>query len=154
MEKDKQIIVYTIIGIGGLVLLSKLYKRMQQNKKLTANFKWSEFESKDGATMPADVKANVQELAKNLEVIRAAVGGPITINSGYRSPAHNKSVGGAKNSQHLYGRAADIKAKNLNTHQLHTIIEDLIAKGKIKQGGLGLYPSWVHYDIRGTQARW
>jgi hypothetical protein len=34
------------------------------------------------------------------------------------------------------------------------VIEGLIEQGKIKQGGIGIYPSWVHYDIRGTKARW
>jgi hypothetical protein len=37
---------------------------------------------------------------------------------------------------------------------VHKIILDLIEEGKMKQGGLGLYSSFVHYDVRGTKARW
>ncbi|MBR5002379.1 MAG: peptidase M15 [Bacteroidaceae bacterium] len=43
-----------------------------------------------------------------LDPLREAYGQPITVNSGYRSPALNKAVGGVKSSQHLTGEAADI----------------------------------------------
>lgn len=47
-------------------------------------------------------------LVRGLERYRDALGGPVAIVSGYRDPAYNKRVGGASNSQHLYGNAADI----------------------------------------------
>jgi uncharacterized protein YcbK (DUF882 family) len=50
--------------------------------------------------------------------------------------------------------AADIKVKGLTPLEVYNAIEKLIADGKMKQGGLGLYRSWVHYDIRGVKARW
>lgn len=149
--------VVKILGLAaatGFILL--LRKRLKTDKmdKLSKNFDWSEFESGDGAPMPPDVKENIQELAKNLEVIRAAVGRPLKINSGYRSPAWNKKVGGVSGSQHQKGRAADLVSSGVTPSQLHAIILDLIIKGKIKEGGVGKYGTFVHYDIRGTKARW
>ncbi len=125
--------------------------------KLTEHFSKWEFDSKDGAPMPTSVLENVKKVAQNLEVIRSYFGGkPIKINSGYRSPSHNASpsVKGKPNSQHLYGRAADIKISGVTPLELYTGILYLIAEGKISQGGLGLYNTFVHYDIRGHRARW
>lgn len=122
--------------------------------KLTNNFSKSEFESKDGLPMPDSVLANIKELATNLQVLRNYLGQPITINSGYRSPNHNKRIGGAKNSQHVKGNAADIVVKGHTPKDVYLAIEKLINAGEMKQGGLGLYLTFVHYDIRGTKSRW
>lgn len=49
-------------------------------------------------------------LIRVLECVRAKTGGrPLRIVSGYRSPAYNRRIGGARNSQHIYGRAADLE---------------------------------------------
>jgi len=122
--------------------------------RLTKNFTRREFKSRDGAQMPEDVLTNIKELASNLQVLRDFLGEPIRINSAYRSPAHNKAIGGVKNSQHVLGRAADIKVKDIETKDLYLIIDSLILDGKMKDGGLGLYDTFVHYDIRGSKARW
>lgn len=122
--------------------------------KLTENFEKKEFESKDGAAMPAAVLAQIQELAKNLQVLREKVKKPIVITSGYRSPAHNKAIGGAKESKHILGQAADFKVPGMTPKQVYLIILQLIKEGKMKPGGLHAYSGWVHYDIRGYNARW
>ena len=122
--------------------------------KLTNNFSLSEFESKDGAIMPDDVRLNIERLADNLQVLRDEIGKPITITSGYRSPKHNKAIGGAKNSQHILGNAADFKVAGMKPKEVEYVIERLIDEGKMKQGGLKAYSSWIHYDIRGEKARW
>lgn len=122
--------------------------------QLTKNFKLSEFASKDGAETPKELIPNLQELANNLQVLRDDLGVPIHINSGYRSPAHNKAVGGAPKSQHKEGKAGDITAKGYSPKQIHARIENLIAEGKMKNGGLGLYNTFVHYDVRNYAARW
>jgi len=122
--------------------------------RLTKNFTKREFKSRDGAPMPEGVLTNIKELASNLQVLRDFLGEPIRINSAYRSPAHNKAIGGVKNSQHVLGRAADIKVKDIETKDLYLIIESLILDGKMKDGGLGLYDTFVHYDIRESKARW
>jgi len=122
--------------------------------KLTKNFNLDEFSSKDGAEFPCEVKINLKELALNLQVLRDALGLPIHINSGYRSPAHNKAVVGAKNSQHLLGKAGDITVNGYSPFDIKSKIEGLIKQGKIKNGGVGLYNTFVHYDVRDYAARW
>lgn len=122
--------------------------------RLTKNFTKREFKSKDGSRMPDSVLENVKELALNLQVLRDFLGEPLRINSAYRSEAHNQSVGGSSRSQHLLGKASDLRVKDLDSEDLYHIIEALISEGKMKEGGLGLYNSFVHYDIRGARARW
>lgn len=123
--------------------------------KLTKNFSLAEFDCKDGTKVPEKYIKNAQEVANNLQVLRDYLGVPVSITgSGYRTPAHNKKVGGAKNSQHLTCSAADINAKGYDPEQLAFHINYLIAKNKMKQGGIGIYPNFIHYDIRGTKARW
>lgn len=122
--------------------------------RLTKNFTQREFKSRDGSKMPEDVLCNIKDLADSLQVLRDFLGEPIRINSAYRSPEHNEAIGGVKSSQHILGKAADIKVKDIETKDLYLIIESLIVDGKMKQGGLGLYDTFVHYDIRGSKARW
>ena len=123
-------------------------------KEAVSYFKISEFDSKDGAEMPSDVKMNVIELIDNLNVLRQELGSPLFVNSGYRSPEHNKNIGGSLNSQHLTGKAADIRSNEYTPKQIKEKIEELIKVGKMKQGGLSAYNTFVHYDIRGKKARW
>jgi uncharacterized protein YcbK (DUF882 family) len=124
--------------------------------QLTENFSLSEFNSKCGRPMPANVQKNIAELAKNLQVLRNELKSRITITSGYRSPEHNASprVKGARNSQHLLGTASDIHVAGYAPYQVAQAIERLIFEGKMKQGGLKAYKSFTHYDIRGVRARW
>ena len=121
--------------------------------KLTTNFSLSEF-NKRNYNVPTDVLRNLIELAKNLQVLRDEVKKPIKITSGYRPAELNAKVGGASKSRHITGQAADLKIEGYTPKQIAAIIEKLIAAGKMKQGGLGTYSTWVHYDTRGTAARW
>jgi uncharacterized protein YcbK (DUF882 family) len=122
--------------------------------QLTKNFHLDEFKCKDGTPVPDNLLCNVQKLAENLQIIRDAVGAPLPITSGYRTPTYNKKIGGASDSQHKLAKAADITTKNLSPKQLHTLIEKLIKQGKVHDGGLGLYKGFVHYDVRPKPARW
>ena len=123
--------------------------------KLTKNFNREEFDCKDGTVIPDEYLGNVTELAMNLQVLRDHIGEPVMITgSGYRTPSHNKKVGGAKRSQHLTASGADINAKNYSPQELADVIFELIEKGDMKEGGVGIYKGFVHYDIRGTKARW
>lgn len=122
--------------------------------KLTKNFYQEEFNCHDGTPVPALLAPNIKELAENLQVLRDDLGQPLQILSGYRSPAWNLKVGGKPNSYHKKGMAADLTTKDVTPRQLHARILKLIKAGKMKEGGLGLYPGFVHYDIRGTAARW
>ena len=128
---------------------------------MTKNFSLKEFdckgnckECKDGCDMPSDVYMNIIKLVKQLQFLRDYTGRAITINSGYRSPEHNAKVGGSQTSQHLLGKAADITIEGLKPTEVYRIIENLIDMGEMLQGGLGLYDTFVHYDIRKTKARW
>jgi uncharacterized protein YcbK (DUF882 family) len=122
--------------------------------RITKNFSLNEFDSRDGVPVPTELIPNIVRLADCLQIIRDTIQAPLHINSAYRSPSHNKKVGGAHNSQHLYGKAADITSRNHTPHQLFVIIDRLIKEGKIREGGLAEYKGFVHYDIRGVKARW
>ena len=121
---------------------------------MTKNFSKEEFDCSDGSEMNIAIYHNMVKVANQLQILRNYIGKPITVNSAYRSQEYNASIGGAKNSQHIMGRAADIVVKGMSPLAVHTTIELLIEKGDMLQGGLGLYKSFVHYDIRGTKARW
>ena len=122
---------------------------------MTKNFKRREFDCKCGCEMPLEVYENVIKLAGQLQTLRDYVGRPIKINSAYRCPNYNDNVvKGAKYSQHKLGKAADITIQSLKPIEVYAIIEDLIDFGVMLQGGLGLYDTFVHYDIRKTRARW
>ena len=56
--------------------------------------------------------------------------------------------------QYTKGKAADIVIKGKTPAEVQNGIEVLIKAGKISQGGIGKYPNFTHYDIRGTKARW
>jgi uncharacterized protein YcbK (DUF882 family) len=122
--------------------------------KITKNFSLEEFNCKDGSDMPNAVMINIIELAKNLQVLRDYLNTSITVNSGYRSPKYNAKIGGVKNSQHVLGKASDLMVKGFTPRQVADAIEKLIKEGKMKQGGIGIYPTFTHYDIRNTKARW
>ena len=122
--------------------------------KLTTNFTREEFDCKDGTKVPAELMPNIQKLAEQLQILRDCLGESIHINSGYRSPAYNKRIGGVKNSQHVLGKAADITCKSKTPKQLAAIIEKLITAGTLRFGGIGVYPGFVHVDIRQGKARW
>lgn len=122
--------------------------------KLTKNFDREEFDCNDGTIIPDELMPNVIELAKNLQVLRDDIGEPVRLNSGYRHKAYNKKIGGVPSSQHILAKAADITAKSFTPKQLAARIEKLIKAGKMRQGGIGIYPGFTHYDIRGTKARW
>lgn len=89
-----------------------------------------------------------------LQPIRDAWGQPIVVSSGYRCPKLNAAIGGVKNSQHLQGQAADIKASNPKDNgKLHACIKKLVQSGQIKVGqliweyGTKTCPKWVHVSL-------
>ena len=122
--------------------------------KLEENFSLSEFKCKDGTQVPEELMDNVKLLAKNLQVLRDEIDRPIRIISGYRSPKYNRRIGGAKRSQHMTAKAADLKVSGMEPLELWKVITRLINEGKLHPGGVGLYTTFVHYDVRGRNARW
>lgn len=135
-------------------LLDAVHRPGLPETQLTKHFACAEFACRDGVVLPPDLRPNAVALCEQLEILRAWIEQPIVIRSGYRTPAHNGRVKGAEHSQHLLAKAADIVVAGFHPQTLAKAIENLIRDGRMKQGGLGVYPGWVHYDIRGTRARW
>ena len=122
-------------------------------KQLSPAFRVREFRCRDGT----DTILIDEGLVVLLQCIREHFGKPVTITSGYRTAAHNKSVGGAAYSQHLYGRAADIRVQGIPVEQLAAYAETCLPG----TGGTGRYPpragravGWVHVDTRPAKSRW
>ena len=86
---------------------------------------------------------------RKLDAFRERVGEPVYINSGIRCPAHNAAAGGADDSRHLYGDAADIRCDGKTPEQLYEIADEIFC-----DGGVGLYDWGIHVDARGHRARW
>lgn len=119
---------------------------------LTKNFNWTEICSDDLNTVPNQYKQNLKKLANDiLQPARDLLGKAINITSGYRSAEHNRAVGGASNSQHIYGNAVDIYVSNMSGLELFDFFVKNFGK---KLGGIGLYynenskESFIHIDIR------
>lgn len=121
---------------------------------VTPHFKAQEFQCPDNGIPPEDLFDNLERLCLQLEVLREELGKPITVISGYRSPEFNARINGARNSQHMQATASDIKVKGVTPRKVHSTILKLIKEGRIEEGGLGLYETFVHYDVRGKRARW
>ena len=115
--------------------------------KVSKHFRVREFASKDGT----DKVLIDDDLVTLLENIREAAGGKaVTINSGYRSPEHNKAVGGVSNSQHVKGTAADIVVEDTDPLTVGQIAEHYLNK----KGGIGVYQTFTHVDTRAKKSRW
>lgn len=104
---------------------------------------------------PEEYLPSLSRLCEQLEIIRSASHGKITVLSGYRSVPYNRAVGGARNSQHLLGTAADIICATRDALDLYALILGLSHIGELSLGGLGRYPTFVHVDVRpGKLAMW
>ena len=91
-----------------------------------------------------DALMNLRRLALFLEKVRAVLNKPIKINSAYRSPKVNASVGGSKTSQHCLGCAADIRVGGLTPDQ----VVKLVVKSDLKYDQvIREFDSWVHISI-------
>ncbi len=101
-------------------------------------------------TPPPEVVTNLKALCKNiLQPLRDTLGGPIKISSGYRCPRLNKAIGGAKNSQHMAGEAADIQGIGMTNKQLFNKIKQLGLPfdQMIWEFGNDQNPAWVHVSF-------
>lgn len=114
------------------------------NIKVSKNFKLREFECKDGSNT-TKIDSN---LLNKLQLLRDTINKPILINSAYRSQNYNKKVGGSPRSQHMLGKAVDIKVNGLTPTE--------VAKKAEETGfnGIGIYKTFVHLDVRAIKTRW
>ena len=85
-----------------------------------------------------------------LQKIRTHFGKTITITSAYRTPSRNKAVGGTADSCHLFDMAADIKVSGVTPKKVADYAEPLLQG----TGGIGIYDTFTHIDVRTTKARW
>lgn len=91
---------------------------------------------------------NLKKLCKEiLQPIRNKLKLPITVTSGYRNSLLNKVLGGAKNSQHISGEAADILCAD--NYKLWSLINHMIKSGEIVVGQLinEKNLSWIHISL-------
>lgn len=94
--------------------------------------------------MPPPIELdNLHRVAALLEQVRALVGGPVRVSSGYRSPALNAAVGGAKNSAHVQGLAADITAPGMTPKALAW----MVSQSEIMFDQLIYEGTWVHIGL-------
>ncbi len=121
---------------------------------LSPHFAAGEMACRDGTPLPARYLENARRLCAELEYLRAELGRPIVILSGYRTPEHNARVKGAQHSRHLVGEAADIVVHGVTPAAVADTIERLIVGRRMRDGGLGRYPTFTHYDVRFGRARW
>lgn len=94
---------------------------------------------------------NIVKLALVWDQVREIVDFPITMNSVYRNELYNKLVGGASASQHMQGTAGDGSGKS--NVAIFEAAHHLRDKGVFK-GGIGIYNTFVHIDVRGQNADW
>lgn len=111
---------------------------------------WAEMACKDGTPYPQKFidDGRVFKLAGIFEKIRFLLGErPIVVLSAYRSLSHNRKIGGAPNSQHLEGRALDLRPpKKMSLAKFHDFLHENARRFGIT--GIGKYKTFVHIDIR------
>ncbi len=115
------------------------------NVSLATNFLAKEFDCKCKSCSSTIIE---EELVEILQKIRTHFGKPVHINSAYRCAAHNKAVGGASKSKHLYGQAADIKIDGVSPLEIAKYAESIGVKG------IGQYSNFVHVDTRTSKFFW
>lgn len=97
--------------IGAAALVTEASRKPKDPMMLSKNFSLKEFFKKGDYEkgIPPEVLMAIKDLVDNvLQPARDKLGMPIRVNSAYRSPEFNASIGGAANSQHIYGQAVDI----------------------------------------------
>ncbi len=133
--------------------------QLNSNAKLSEHFTLGEMTKSNSHpevyNIPShEAIANLKRVCGWLEVLRERSGGPIRINSGYRSPQLNKKVGGAPTSNHLTGCAADIRVDNMKQLiRYAAILLDYADESKqdfdellIEKNRYGAI--WLHFAVR------
>lgn len=135
-------------GEKPMVEINAYSKTRDGAKKLSTNFKVREFACSDGS----DAVLVAPRLVMVLQSIRSHFGQPVTINSAYRTPQKNAAVGGAAQSQHCYGTAADITVKNVAPTKVAAYARELMPDW----GGVGIYErqGFTHVDVREVKSDW
>lgn len=128
-----------------------------KKEKLTENFYRHEFACQGknccGNSSPISLKF-VECLQRLHDVVSNRLGkkASLVINSGFRCNKHNASIGGAPDSRHTFGDAADVRTPiELTDEEFFHCAEQV---PEFKNGGIGRYKGRLHLDTRGEKARW
>jgi len=120
--------------------------------KASENFAYREFKTKGMQTpsLQNHVIRLDRELVTACQEVRRRVG-PVTILSAYRDPGHNRKIGGATRSQHLFGKAIDMDRGSMAR------VDEATARAA-GFNGIGMLsrgdPAVIHMDVRATPTRW
>lgn len=120
------------------------------NWNITKNIKWTEAllnYSLQYQTPSIEVLTNLYVTAEQLQNFKNTFypGASLIITSGWRSVTRNRVIGGATNSQHIYGRAYDFQIPGANNAQVYKNFKNFW------QGWSKSYPTWIHGDTRGVK---
>ena len=132
---------------------------MATRQRLSAHFTVEEFDCHDGTKVKSRDYEGLKYLCRvYLEPLRKKYG-PVKINSGYRPAGYNARIGGASKSYHIYDihqndQAADISCRKGGPRDWHRTLSAIRKTKRNGRGGLGLYGSFVHCDLREYQADW
>lgn len=138
-----------------------LVESREKTGQLTEHFSLEELTHSDTANArgidnepPPEILANLVKTAELLEEVRRLLGGPITVTSGYRSPALNAAVGGVTKSAHLTGQAADFGCPGFGDplKVCHAIAASSIAFDQLIHEWVG-GAHWVHIAWRDDPRR-
>ena len=148
LRKNKWILI-----IAAALLLRRSARKPQT--MLSKNFALEEFTRSKTANQkgisnqpgPAEIAALAALVQNVLQPLRDAVGFPINITSGYRSPQLNAAIGGATNSQHVKGQAADLVSQD-NAKLFNYIMQNLPFDQLIWEAGNDSQPEWVHVSYK------
>jgi uncharacterized protein YcbK (DUF882 family) len=133
---------------------------MSTRHRLSPHFVVEEFDCHDGTKVMARDYNGLEYLCKTyLEPLRRKYGS-VTVNSGFRTAAYNRRIGGASQSFHIYtihdgnDQAADITCARGTPADWHRTLNWIRQHKRGGKGGLGLYRTFVHCDIRDYKADW
>lgn len=127
-------------------LASGVHRMMEKSfmHDLAKDFSLHEMQCSDGSHAVLAHPA----LIHGLQELRNHANAPVTIESGYRTAAHNEAIGGATRSRHLYGMAADVTVGGMTPAEVQAWAEQM------QFGGIGYYPTFTHLDVQGKGRRW
>lgn len=124
----------------------KSYRLSEGDVQLSSHFKLHEFQCSDGS----DVVFVSPALVDILENIRVHFGAAVTITSAYRTEAFNaRTDGSSKKSKHCEGLAADIQVTGHTPREVYDYACRLLGD----HGGVGIYDTFVHVDVRSKKSR-
>lgn len=108
----------------------------------TAGWRWDSFSPRELACKGTGKLLVNQDALDKLQALRDRLRKPLILTSAYRSPEHNRRVGGAKNSQHMQGIAFDVRMDNHDPHEFEA------AARAVGFTGFGYYPKsgFMHID--------